>query len=289
LNVELIGWHDEQSLDHRRRLRNAMLVSVALHGSIFAAFAVAPPRTVAPMPQFLAVELVAAPPSSAPASRPNPAPAPKAPPAPPETAPPEPPPPVAPPPPVVKAPVQVLPEESPSRIRKVKPEPPKPKVVAKVVPEPKSAPKRPKREKELSYEDAMAELGIDETEEFLEALPAPRASDDSSGQPAAPDASSVSKAGVAISPELAAWNRATQRRIQRKWVTPPKFRESGLATTLELRLSLSGELIGPPRVIQGSGDPYFDENAVRALLTAAPLDPPPKPGLQHFIFKSGAN
>ncbi len=289
MNGELIGWHDEHSLDHRRRLRNSMLVSVALHGSIFAAFAVAPPRIVAPMPQFLAVELVAALPSSAPASRPNPAPAPptpSAPPAPPDTAPPEPPPPA---PPVVKAPVQVLPEESPGRIRKVKPEPPKPKVVAKVAPEPKSAPKRPKREKELSYEDAMAELGIDETEEFLEALPAPRAADDSSGQPATPDASSVSKAGVAISPELAAWNRATQRRIQRKWVTPAKFRDSGLATTLELRLSLSGELIGPPRVIQGSGDPYFDENAVRALLTAAPLDPPPKPGLQHFIFKSGAN
>lgn len=203
MNVELIGWHDEQSLDHRRRLRNAMLVSVALHGSIFAAFAVAPPRSVAPMPQFLAVELVAAPPSSAPASRPNPAPAPKTPPAPPETAPPEPPPPVAPPPPVVKAPVQVLPEESPSRIDKVKPEPPKPKVVAKVVPEPKSAPKRPKREKEPSYEDVMAEFGTDETEEFLKALPAPRASDDSSGQPETPDASSVSKAGVAISPVLA--------------------------------------------------------------------------------------
>ena len=130
MSLELIGWHDEYDLDDRRRLRNAMLFSLALHGSIFAAFAVTPARSVAPMPQVLAIELVAAPPTAARASRPRPAPAPA------QTPPPAPP--------VVKAPVQVLPEETPGRILKAKPKP-------------EPAIRRPRKEKVLSYEEAMAD------------------------------------------------------------------------------------------------------------------------------------
>ena len=263
MSVELIGWHDEHSSDHRRRLRNAMLVSLAIHGSIFGAFAIGPTPTFAPMPQVIAIDLVAAPPAASRPSRRSPAPPP------PKAAPPEPPPPEpAPPaPPVVKAPVQVLPEESPGRIRKVKPKP-------------KSAPPRPKREKSLSYEDAMAELGVDDTADLLQAPPAPVDPEVSSGQP---ESSETSRAGAVISPELAAWNLATRRRIQNTWVTPSNFRNRGLATTLELRLSVSGDVMGTPKVVRSSGDPYFDDNAVSAVLKAAPLPPPPEAGQETAI------
>jgi colicin import membrane protein len=271
LSLELIGWHDEYDLDDRRRLRNAMLFSLALHGSIFAAFAVTPARSVAPMPQVLAIELVAAPPTAARASRPKPAP-------PPAQTP-------APAPPVVKAPVQVLPEETPGRILKAKP-----KVVAKAKPKPEPAIRRPRKEKALSYEEAMADAlaDEDETADLLKALRAPAAAD-SSGQPEASDASETKRTGAVVSPELLAWNRATQRRIQSKWVTPPSFRGRGLATSLELQLSASGVVIGTPKVVGTSGDPFFDDNAVRAVMTVAPLPPPPKAGRRIFLFRSEAN
>jgi len=283
LTADLIGWDDEHGPDHRRRLRNAMILSVALHGSIFAAFAISPSRVVVPMPDVIAVELIAGPVSGARPSRARPAPKP-APPAP--TKAPEPPAPPPPAPPVAKAPVQVLPEESPGRIRKAKPE-----VEAKVPPKPAPEPvvRRPKKEEALSYDDAMAELGLDETEEFLEALPGAREEDESSGEPQAPTGGEVSQAGAAISPELAAWNVATKRLIQRKWVTPPNLRNRGFVTQLQVRLTLSGELLGPVEIVRTSGDIYFDDNAVKAVLTAAPLPPPPKPGLRVILFRSEAN
>jgi TonB family protein len=276
LSVELIDWHDEHFLDHRRRLRNAMLVSLAIHGSVVAAFAIGPSRAVIPMPQVISIELVALP--SAPSARSRPSrPSPAPPPA--KTVAPEPPPPEPPPPapPVVKAPVQVLPEQSPGRIRKVKPEP-------------KPAPARPRREKSLSYEDAMAalddELGVDETVDLLEPPSTPVEPEASSGRP---ETSDVSRAGAVVSPELAAWNLATQRRIQSSWVTPANFRNRGLVTSLELRLSVSGDVIGTPIVVRSSGDPFFDDNAVRAVLTAAPLPPPPEAGRRIFLFNAEAN
>jgi outer membrane biosynthesis protein TonB len=287
LSSASIEWRDEHSLDHRRRLRNSMLVSVAFHGMIFAAFAVSPSRTPVPMPTVLSVELVSGPPA---APRPNaskPAPtraAPKPPSA--EPAPPEPPAPA--PPPIAKAPVQVLPEEAPSRIREVPPEVPAPKVVAKPEPMPKPKP-NPKPKPELSYEDAMAalddELGVDETASLLTPAEAPGASEpETSSGEAQP--SENARIGVVVSPELAAWILETRRRIQSKWVMPPNFRGRGLATTLELRLTVTGDLAGTPRVVVSSGDPYFDDNAVRAMMTAAPLPSPPKPGLTVFVFRS---
>ena len=282
MSTEVIGWQDELQLDHRRRLRNASLVSLALHVVVFAAFAISPPRSAPPMPAVLAVDLVAMPPGAGAPPRPRPAPTP-----PPKAAPEPAPEPVAPPPPPPpKAPVQVLPEEAPTRVRKVVPEPEKPKKIVKAEPKPVQ---RPRRESELSYEDAMAalddELGVDETSELLAPAPAreaPGEPADSSGEPG-------SSAGAVISPELAAWSLATRRRIQGVWVTPPNFRGRGLATHLELRLSVTGEVIGEPRVLRSSGDPYFDDNAVRAVLKASPLPAPPQPGIQNFLFRSEAD
>ena len=282
MSAETIGWYDEGLVDHRRRLRNSILLSLAFHGAIFAALAITPSRPRAPMPEVLQVELIAATPGPAPASRPTPKPQPaKA--APPEPAPAEPPPPA---PPVTKAPVQVLPEETPGRIQKARPEKTKQKVVAKA----ETRPRRRKKEKALSYEDAMAalddELGVDETADLLQPAATPDAFEASSNQP---EEVSTSRPGITISPELAAWNRATQRLIQNNWVTPPGFRGRGLKTELELRLSASGELIGEPRVVRGSGDPYFDDNAVRAVKKVAPLPPPPEPGRRIFLFRSEAD
>lgn len=275
MTAELLGWQYEHPLDDRRRSRNAMLVSLAIHGSVFAAFAISPARPVVPMPEVIAIELIAALPAASRPARRAPAP------------PPAEPAPAAPP--VQKAPVQVLPEETPGRIARVIPEPPKPKVVAKPEPEPKAANWRPTRQetKELSYEEAMAalddDIGIDETASLLRPALKP---DDSSEQT---EASDRSRTGLAVSPELAAWNLATRRLLQSKWITPPNFRNRGLATSLEFRLSASGTLIGTPKVLRSSGDPYFDDNAVRALLTVAPLPPPPEPGSRIFLFNAEAN
>jgi TonB family protein len=187
-----------------------------------------------------------------------------------------------------KAPVQVLPEETPGRIQKVAEEvAEKPKPKPEPAPEP--APVRPAPDPELSYEEAMAaldqELGVDETAELL----APATPGEISGEPAESTGQPASSRGVVVSPELAAWSLETRRRIQSVWVTPAAFRGRGLATSLELRLSATGEVLGEPRVVGSSGDPYFDDNAVRAVLKANPLPPPPKPGQRVFVFRSEAD
>jgi colicin import membrane protein len=287
-----IGWQEELRIDHRRHLRSAALVSLALHGVVFAALTVAPSPSMPPLPEVLSVELVAAPPGPArpPAAGPKPKPAPRADPPPaPAPAPPPPPPP--------KAQVEVLPEQAPVRVEKVvppepkpAPDPPKPKPAPKVEPKPRPAP-RPEPAPELSYEEAMAslddEIGVDETSELL-APPTekrPERSDAADSTAGGPEQAS----GTFVSPELAAWSRATRRRIQSVWVTPPSFRGRGLVTHLEIQLAASGEVLGEPRVVRSSGDPYFDDNAVRAVLRASPLPPPPKPGAQDFLFRSEAN
>ncbi len=283
MSAGAIDWYDESLADHRRRLRNGILFSLAVHAALVAAFVIAPPRPLAPRPEVLQVELIAATPGAPTGQRPSPPPPPpesKAPPPPPEA-----PPPAPPAPPVAKAPVQVLPEETPGRIRKAPPEKRKAKVVAKAEPRPR----RPKKEEALSYEDAMAaldqELGVDETADLLQPVPKTSESDVSSGLS---EPVSKSRPGVSISPELAEWNRKVQRLIRSRWVIPAAFRNRGLETGLELRLAASGDLIGEPRVVRSSGDPYFDDNAVRAVMKVAPLPSPPEPGLQIFIFRSEA-
>ncbi len=272
MTAEVIGWHDEHLLEHRRRLRNGCLVSVAAHGLIFATLIAPPPRSAPPMPEVIAIELLAALPAAR-VARPGPAPkAPGAPEPPSETV--APPPPV----PVVKAPVQVLPEETPGRLRKALPEPQR-----VVPPEAKAEPRR-QRAKALSYEDAMAalddELGPDESADLLQPPPAPTVEPDESS------ASRDSRDAAVVSRELLAWSEATTRRIQSKWVTPTSFRGRGLATSLELELSASGQVLGTPRVLRSSGNPYFDDNAVRAVLMVNPLPSPPRAGITVFVFRS---
>ena len=154
------------------------------------------------------------------------------------------------------------------------------------VPAPKPAP-RPPRKEPLSYEDAMAalddELGPDESADLLQPRPpADAPATESSGSPGAPR-------GVVVAPEILKWSEDTTRLIQSNWVTPTRFRGRGLATTLELELSPQGDVMGTPRVVRSSGDPFFDDNAVRAVVKANPLPTPPRAGVISFVFRSEAN
>jgi colicin import membrane protein len=279
LSAEVFGWQVEHELDHRRRLRNGLVVSLAVHGVFMALLVISPSRSAPPFPDVLSVDLVAA----APSVRPAPAAPPKAPPEPvPEAAPkpapkpapkalpkaaPEPPPPA--PPPIAKAPVQALPENVPSKIRKVEP---------KREVDPRQRP----REKELSYEDAMAslddELGPVEDRDLLKPIP--------EAEPAESSGSPQSKRGVVVSPEMLAWATATTRRIQNNWKGVSSYEGRGLATSLELELSAGGDVLGTPKVIRSSGDPFFDDNAVRAVMMVSPLPAPPRSGPTVFVFKS---
>jgi membrane protein involved in colicin uptake len=294
LRAGSIGWHDEHEDEERRRVRKAMSISIGIHVALFAALVISPPSSLQPLPATIAVELVAgpqiAPPAAPPAPRPRGRKTPPPPPAPeppaPEAAPQPPPPPIA------KAPVQVLPENAPKPDKKVKQAPEKkPKEVAKAEAKEKPAEKPAKEpakkpEKDLSYEDAMKsldeELGEDETEDLLARAPARpnvRTAAESSG-------AAQSQAGVKLSPEEAAWIVATRRLIQSKWVTPSNFSGRGLQTVMKLQLSASGAVIGEPEVVRTSGDPYFDDNAVKAVIMVSPLPVPPRPGTTTFVFSS---
>ena len=68
------------------------------------------------------------------------------------------------------------------------------------------------------------------------------------------------------------------------WVNPPEFVGRGLRTELRVELRADGTVVGDPQVLRSSGDPYADDNAVRALKKASPLPAPPEAGAQTFIF-----
>jgi len=289
LRAGSLGWQDEHDVEEKRRLRNALYTSLGVHVLLVAALVISPPTAFAPLPQTIAVELVAGPqiaPPAAPRAAGRPKPPPPAP-APPKAEPaPEPPAPTPPPP---KAPVQVLPENAPKPDKKVKQAPAeKPKELAKVEPKPEKPAEKPVKQPETpqSYDDVMQsledELGEDTTDDLLApapSRPAQRTAAESSGH-------AQSQAGIRLSPEEAAWMAATRRQIQMKWVTPSSFRNRGLATVMQLELSASGEVIGQPEVVRSSGDPYYDDNAVAAVLKASPLPAPPRAGKTSFIFSS---
>ena len=60
MTADFADWVDEHSQDHKRRLRTAMFVSLAMHAVLLGIFAVSPPALIAPTPEYLSVDLVAA-------------------------------------------------------------------------------------------------------------------------------------------------------------------------------------------------------------------------------------
>ena len=62
------------------------------------------------------------------------------------------------------------------------------------------------------------------------------------------------------------------------------YRDSPLRTLLVVTVMADGRVLGEPVVRRSSGDPQFDDNAIRAVLGASPLPPPPTPGDWPFLF-----
>jgi outer membrane biosynthesis protein TonB len=89
-----------------------------------------------------------------------------------------------------------------------------------------------------------------------------------------------------ISAELAAWNLAVKRHVKSHWIMPPEFRESGLAAQLAIWVQASGAIRGQPQLLRTSGNPYYDDNAIRALSRSTPLPPPPAPGRRVLILSA---
>lgn len=299
MSAQSIGWHDEQDLSERRRVRRAMSVSIGVHVALFVALVISPPASFEPIPQAISVELIAGPQIAAPVAprapvrrqAPPPPPAPK-PPA--EQAAPEPP---APAPPKPKAPVQVLPENERKPDKQVK-QPPEKKTqeIAKAQTEPapqKKPPEKPQAktpakevDRSLSYEDAMKslddELGEDTTDDLLAPAPPRPGTRTTPTSGNAPE----SRAGVSLNAEDAAWGLAVRRKVGSNFVMPSNFRGRGLVTAIRLEITTAGALIGEPTVQRSSGDPYFDDFALLAVVKAAPLPTPPRPGQLFLLFSA---
>lgn len=180
-----------------------------------------------------------------------------------------------------------LPEVRPvlkSKVKaKAKPKaPPKPR--AKKVVIPKEAPKatrkpRPAQPEELNYDDALAQL----REELGESSEPP------TEIARAAEPSSAPAVGERIDPEVAAWMLATRRHVRSVWVTPPEFLERPLRTVLAVQVTSDGRILGEPDVVRRSGDPFWDDTAVRAILRASPLPPPPMAGEWQLSFTPRTN
>lgn len=168
---------------------------------------------------------------------------------------------------------------------------PPPKPVPKQVVLPKRAPQAipnkavprkvappPKLVEPIDYEDALSQL----RNELGETAPPPV-------EPQAevsPAPTPSPTAGAVLDRDVAAWVIATKRHVRSRYITPPEFLNRSLSTGLEVLLTGGGELVGMPTVVRPSGDPFFDDNAVRAVMMSAPLPPPPRAGSYIFLFTS---
>jgi outer membrane biosynthesis protein TonB len=246
----------------RKQFRRLLLVSLLAHGALclFLGFS---PRGEVVMPKgVIAVELVSVPAPAAPRPAPAAAPAPK--PAEPAPAPPPPPP----------EPKQiVLPKET-------APPPPEPKPAAEPKPKPKPEPVA-KPESERDYADVLSDLRSQVPDEPMVATPseAPAAA-----QAPAQTAAIGSPTGSPVPPEFLAWERRARIHIRQNWVVPPSFRNQPLRTSIQVELDASGGVVGEPRIVGRSGNPWYDEGVVRSIQKASPLPPPPEAGEWSFVF-----
>ena len=230
----------------RREFRRLLVVSALMHAALGLFLGFSPDGEVV-MPQgVIAVELVAMPAPSAPVRA---APAPK-------PAPPRPPP--------APEPKQVVLPKEPA------PPPPAPKAAAAPKPAPKPEPvAEPTHEKD--YADVLSEL----REEVGDEAPAPAP---------AQTASIGSPTGSPVSPEFLAWERRARIHIRQNWVVPPSFRNQPLRTSILVELDASGGVVGEPRIVKRSGNPWYDDGVVRSIQKASPLPAPPEAGDWSFVF-----
>jgi outer membrane biosynthesis protein TonB len=241
------GFASDQGSRQERDFRRMVVFSMVAHvGALGLAIAAPVPSSLEPV-GVIAVELVAPPAQSARRRA--------APPAPPAR-------------PVPPKPKQVvLPKES--RQPEPKPARPKPERRREVVVE-----QKPREEKSL--EDLLSEFREESGET------PPPAVETAVAPPVAPASAG---AGRQVSPEVLDWVRRAKRHVRDVWVVPPGFRTQPLETHVVLRLDRSGAVMGSPRVVRRSGNPWYDENVVRGIEKASPLPAPPEAGDWTFVFR----
>ncbi len=255
-----MDWVEGQRVESGWSMRSLLVLSLVGHLCLMLGLMLTPGPAPLRMPQSLTVELVAAvpvapkPPAPPPAPTPTPTPTP------------------APAPPPPKPKVKILPKQAPSVQLKPKPKP-----------KPEPALHRRPRPKELAYEDALAQLR-GELGEPPAAMDSPEPAESPAPAPDSPSARSSQ--GVKVDPELLAWHQAVKRHIRAGWVNPHEFRNRGLAAELVIDVAIDGRLLGRPKLVASSGNPFYDDNAVRALTRVSPLPPPPKAGPRTIVFTS---
>jgi periplasmic protein TonB len=256
-------WVEEQRIEAGQQMRRLLVFSALAHVVLALVLVLGPGPRPLRAPPALMVNLVAALPLAAPA----PAPAPAAPTpvrkasAPAKAAP------------APQPKVKILPKRAPSAQAK-------PRAKARPKPKPEPVLRRRARPKELAYADALAQLR-GEVGEPAPVAPSPAETAPAAAQPVEVPAPSR---GVRVSPELLAWHVAVRRHVRAVWITPPEFRNRGLAAELVIDLDAQGRVRGRPELVGSSGNPFYDDNAIRALVKASPLPAPPEAGRRTVVF-----
>jgi len=140
----------------------------------------------------------------------------------------------------------------------------------------KAPPKPAPVERELS--DVLADL---------RAAAGERAPEPAKTAAVAPAALGAGGVGRPVSPEVAAWLKRAKIHVRRAWVLPAGFRTQALAAHVQVNLDAAGNVVGVPRIVRRSGNPWFDEGVVRAIQKASPLPAPPEADEWAFVFVPG--
>ena len=150
-------------------------------------------------------------------------------------------------------------------------------------PEPRPAPQKPPPPEpeapvEREYTDVLAqlraELGEEEPVEREEPVQTAALGAGGSGPPRP------------VSPEVAAWLRQARIHVRKTWVVPAGFRTQSLQAVIEVELDAGGAVLGEPRVVRRSGNPWYDDGVVRSIRKASPLPAPPQAGAWTFVMLS---
>jgi outer membrane biosynthesis protein TonB len=253
------AWLEARESARRKGFVQGLVVSFVLHLGVGLFFMFSPAADPVPLPDVITVRMVSLPAARKAAPAPSP-PAPAAPPTPAKPAP---------------TPKKVVLPKQPSSVKKKAKPKPQPKPKAKPKPEP------------LEYDDALAalrdELGEETPVEPVEEVP------DVMQQLAdavAAEEAQQNSATRETDPDVLAWSIATRRHLKNVWIVPADFLSQSLKTRLVVTLSAAGDVIGTPEIVATSGNPYFDDNTVRALVRASPLPAPPEPGDWPFHFNA---